>query len=92
MNGYAAVYEIATHRHWHLGGSSSSVESIGKVHAAETQSDGRAPGPLTLCGLDTADLRAVPLDNPTDLYPTWYPPGDHVHTVCQRCNRLATAH
>ena len=91
VNGYAAVYEIAHEHHRHFGGS-SSVEGIGRVHAAETESDGRSPAPVTLCGLDTADLRTVPLDTPSDPFGTWYPPGDHVRSVCQRCNRLASAH
>lgn len=89
MNGYAAVNEPATEI-VQADGTSSVVEVTGTVHAAETGAGGQAPGPYTLCGLDTDDLRKTPHDRPGGTSGTWYPPGAHIRSVCPVCDRLAT--
>ncbi|MEU7206083.1 hypothetical protein [Streptomyces sp. NPDC045470] len=88
MNGYFALYEVDTVAVQTFGGPRPG-DQIGTVHAAEPDAADGAPGDETLCGLDTKDLRRVPLDIPADPFDTWYPPGGHVRRVCQVCDRLA---
>lgn len=90
MNGYFALYEVDTAPVRTFGGTKPG-EQIGTVHAAEPATIGDEPGAETLCGRDTLPLRRMPLDTPSDQFDTWYPPGDHVGSVCWECDLLATA-
>ncbi|MEV0982588.1 hypothetical protein [Streptomyces sp. NPDC049915] len=89
MNGYAAVYEPVVQPVRTFGGLSGG-EAIGTVHATDADASGQ-PGPYTLCDMDAHDIRPVPGDIPADTFPTWYPPGGHVRSICRACDRLAGA-
>ncbi|MFF4323450.1 hypothetical protein [Streptomyces sp. NPDC001568] len=96
MNGYAAVYEVRS------SGTDATLtdevftdgiardrtgpDRIGTVHAAEIDDSGTLPGPLTLCGMSTADLRPAPGDRPGEAGESWWPPISGA-VICAACDR-----